>query len=165
LGLIALLFNLASAAAQEATGAPERLDVRLRAAVLRLGGDERLPVLVEYAAPPPAPADRPSTVVARLQRRSASALVSLDGLLGGEAGGEIEVRERFWVVPAVLADATSAGIARLAAEPVDLVITDILMPEKEGLATIREIKARWPELPVIAISGPTAPVAGVTRRP
>ena len=34
-----------------------------------------------------------------------------------------------------------------------LVITDILMPEKEGLSTLREIKAIEPRTKVIAISG------------
>lgn len=35
----------------------------------------------------------------------------------------------------------------------DLIITDIVMPEKEGLETIRELKKKHPELKVIAISG------------
>ena len=35
----------------------------------------------------------------------------------------------------------------------DLVITDLLMPEQEGLETIRELKRSWPDLPVIAASG------------
>ncbi len=34
-----------------------------------------------------------------------------------------------------------------------LVITDILMPEKEGLSTLREIKAIEPRTKVIAMSG------------
>ncbi|MGH6946490.1 MAG: response regulator [Kiloniellales bacterium] len=45
------------------------------------------------------------------------------------------------------------GIAALESEPFDLVICDILMPKKEGMETIFEIRkrklARW----VIAISG------------
>ncbi len=36
---------------------------------------------------------------------------------------------------------------------VDLVVTDIVMPEKEGLQTIREIRQVNPEARIIAISG------------
>ena len=36
---------------------------------------------------------------------------------------------------------------------VDLVITDIIMPEKEGLETIREMKKLRPDLKIIAMSG------------
>ncbi|MEQ8194099.1 MAG: response regulator [Rhodospirillales bacterium] len=38
-------------------------------------------------------------------------------------------------------------------ESFDLVITDIIMPDKEGLETIREFKQFRPETPIIAISG------------
>jgi DNA-binding response OmpR family regulator len=36
---------------------------------------------------------------------------------------------------------------------VELVITDILMPEKEGLAVVMELRNARPPVPVIAISG------------
>jgi DNA-binding response OmpR family regulator len=36
---------------------------------------------------------------------------------------------------------------------VDVVVTDIFMPEKDGLDVLREIRQRRPETPVIAISG------------
>ena len=35
----------------------------------------------------------------------------------------------------------------------DVVITDILMPRKEGIETIIDIKSKRPELPIIAMSG------------
>lgn len=40
-----------------------------------------------------------------------------------------------------------------AAEPPDLVMTDIIMPEKEGLETILELKRLHPPVKIIAMSG------------
>ena len=45
------------------------------------------------------------------------------------------------------------GIALQKAQPFDLIVTDIIMPEKEGVETIIELKRDYPALPVIAISG------------
>jgi DNA-binding response OmpR family regulator len=39
--------------------------------------------------------------------------------------------------------------------PVDLVITDIIMPEQEGVGTILEIRKKFPDLRIIAMSGGT----------
>ena len=36
---------------------------------------------------------------------------------------------------------------------IDLLITDLVMPEQEGLETIHAIRHHWPKLPIIAISG------------
>jgi len=35
----------------------------------------------------------------------------------------------------------------------DLVLTDIFMPDKDGIETICEIHDRWPEIKIIAMSG------------
>lgn len=39
------------------------------------------------------------------------------------------------------------------ADPVDLVITDLLMPQQEGFETIAEFRRRFPEVQIIAVSG------------
>lgn len=45
------------------------------------------------------------------------------------------------------------GIRILQQQQMDLVITDIFMPEKEGIETIMELKSENPSLKIIAISG------------
>ena len=45
------------------------------------------------------------------------------------------------------------GVELFRTERVDLVITDILMPEKDGLETIRDMKRESPDVRIIAISG------------
>ncbi len=45
------------------------------------------------------------------------------------------------------------AINHLAGQPVDLVITDIVMPEMEGIEFIRSVKGSHPTLPIVAISG------------
>ena len=45
------------------------------------------------------------------------------------------------------------GLQYFRARPTDLIITDILMPEKEGLETIIDIRREFPAAKIIAISG------------
>lgn len=45
------------------------------------------------------------------------------------------------------------GTRRLASIAPQVLVTDILMPTKEGLETIREVRATRPEISIIAISG------------
>ncbi len=45
------------------------------------------------------------------------------------------------------------GIEAQRKEPADLVITDIFMPEKEGIETIREMKRDFPAVKIIAVTG------------
>jgi len=46
-----------------------------------------------------------------------------------------------------------AALALFQQQPADLVITDILMPEVEGLETIVSLRKQRPNLKIIAISG------------
>lgn len=70
-----------------------------------------------------------------------------------------EIRE---VIHAILSQAGHAvieagGVAdalrRLRQTPVDIVITDIIMPERDGLEAIQAIRESQPETKIIAISG------------
>jgi CheY-like chemotaxis protein len=45
------------------------------------------------------------------------------------------------------------GVARFAGERPDIVITDLVMPEQEGIETIQQIREIDARLPIIAISG------------
>mgnify|MGYP003392532092 CR=1 FL=1 len=51
------------------------------------------------------------------------------------------------------ADDGEEGVRMFRAEPSDLVITDILMPNKEGLETIKDLRIITKELMIVAISG------------
>ena len=45
------------------------------------------------------------------------------------------------------------GIQLQQKNPFDLIITDIIMPNKEGIGTIMELRNDFPKLKIIAISG------------
>ena len=53
----------------------------------------------------------------------------------------------------VVAAGGSEGLALQQQDPADLIITDILMPGTDGIEIIMEIRRRYPETHVIAISG------------
>jgi len=52
-----------------------------------------------------------------------------------------------------LAEDGAIGVAKFRANPTDLVITDIIMPNKEGIETIAELKNEFPEVKIIAMTG------------
>lgn len=54
-----------------------------------------------------------------------------------------------------VADAPDGKVAMklFGEEPADLVITDLIMPEKEGIEMIREFRRDFPEVKIIAMSG------------
>jgi len=45
------------------------------------------------------------------------------------------------------------GISKFEANPTDVIVTDIIMPKKEGVQTIIELKRDHPEVKIIAVSG------------
>jgi DNA-binding response OmpR family regulator len=55
-------------------------------------------------------------------------------------------------VVAVAADGIE-GLRDFRAEPAEVVICDMLMPEKEGIETIHDLRQEWPEVKIIAMSG------------
>jgi PAS domain S-box-containing protein len=46
-----------------------------------------------------------------------------------------------------------SGMRKIETQEVDLVITDLVMPEQEGLETLQRLRVERPNLPVIAVSG------------
>jgi CheY-like chemotaxis protein len=51
------------------------------------------------------------------------------------------------------APGAAAGLDLIARQPVDAIVTDINMPGTGGAQLIAEAHARWPDLPIVAISG------------
>ena len=53
----------------------------------------------------------------------------------------------------VTADNGREAISLLAREKFDLVLTDLLMPERDGTEVIGELRAKYRDVPVVAMSG------------
>ncbi len=52
-----------------------------------------------------------------------------------------------------LAENGKVGIKAFRNDPADVVLTDVIMPEKEGIETIMDLRKTYPELKIIAMSG------------
>jgi len=54
-----------------------------------------------------------------------------------------------------VAEATNGkeALAAQQSEPADLILTDLVMPEKEGIETIGELRKKYPSAKIIAMSG------------
>ena len=52
-----------------------------------------------------------------------------------------------------IASSGAEGIESYRQNPTDLVITDLIMPHKDGLSVIVELKAEFPEVRIIAMTG------------
>jgi DNA-binding NtrC family response regulator len=52
-----------------------------------------------------------------------------------------------------LANGARMAFDMIAQKAPQVVVTDIMMPDIDGIGVVQEVKKRWPKLPVIAISG------------
>ncbi|MBN1558391.1 MAG: sigma-54-dependent Fis family transcriptional regulator [Lentisphaerae bacterium] len=55
-----------------------------------------------------------------------------------------------------LAESADEAVQRLSEERVDLVLLDVLMPRKDGLALLKDIQDLYPDVPVIMVSASTS---------
>lgn len=53
----------------------------------------------------------------------------------------------------IVAEDGRKGVAALKTHEIDVIITDIYMPNQEGLATIMEVRKSFPTVKVVAMSG------------
>jgi len=77
-------------------------------------------------------------------------LVVDDELEVGEAIRRVLDRAGFAVV---VAKGVAEGLAAAESQPPDVVVTDMIMPKTNGIELIRTLRARYPRVRVIAISG------------
>jgi two-component system chemotaxis response regulator CheB len=65
-------------------------------------------------------------------------------------------------VTAVSVPNAELALSKLASEPVDLVLLDIFMPDRNGPEVLAEIKSLYPKQNVVMVSGATGRDAGIT---
>ena len=64
----------------------------------------------------------------------------------------VVILQRAWHEVTV-AENGKIGMNRFKAGGADLIITDLVMPEQEGVETIMQLRQQHPDLPIIAMSG------------
>lgn len=45
------------------------------------------------------------------------------------------------------------GLEMFRAQPADVVVTDLIMPQKDGIETIRDLRREFPSVKILAVSG------------
>jgi DNA-binding NtrC family response regulator len=60
------------------------------------------------------------------------------------------LEDRFEVIATESADAALDALRR---ETIGMILLDIKMPGKDGMSLLREVKMKWPNIPVIVMSG------------
>ena len=79
----------------------------------------------------------------------ANILVVDDSAADRELAGHL-LEEHSWTV--VYAEDGKQALARMRANAVDLVLTDLAMPEVDGLALVEQVKADYPSVPVVLMT-------------
>jgi two-component system, cell cycle sensor histidine kinase and response regulator CckA len=77
-----------------------------------------------------------------LSRRAFAQILRAKGYQVAEAGNGAEALEIL-----------TTGAEVLTNEPFDLVIADLVLPGLHGVNLVHQIRARWPKMPIIVISG------------
>jgi len=77
-------------------------------------------------------------------------LIIEDDIIMRNMMAQLLVREGYTVLPAVNGDEAAKHLEK---ESFDLVITDIVMPQKDGIEIIMFLKRRKISIPIIAMSG------------
>ncbi len=58
-----------------------------------------------------------------------------------------------WGHEVVAAQSAEAAVEEMAKEPAQIVFSDVIMPIHDGVWLAKQIRARWPETVIVAVSG------------